>query len=298
MAVSRRKFSPAKAIIVSAAVHGLILIVFCFITFSRADSPGNEIQTPQANIEHVRRIINSRPVMPKPSVKKRTFTAKRPVKRDISARSLVTRSDTDSTFSSDEEPQITFSDLGGDGMSDIEFFGNRASASNVCFVVDGSGSMLGLTHSVKKQLISSVKRLNAGNHIYLIVFSGDGLLTTANDKMVRASAAAVSQTVEMVNALPMPSGSPKALSALKKAFELTSHDGGKPDVIYFLTDGFDYSDSANRDFTQTVMRLRNEIAPNTRIHTIGFWSGVSDSEMLRQIAENTGGKFSRFMGDD
>jgi hypothetical protein len=291
-------FSPAKAILVSAAVHAVILIVFCFITFSRANSYKDNLQTPQANIEHARRVVKSRPVMPKPSITKRSFTARHPVKRDISSKSLITQQNTGSVLTSEDEPEISFGGFGDTVLGEIEFFGNRASAANVCFVVDGSGSMLGLMHSVKKQLISSVSRLNAGNYFFVIVFRGSGLLTTSSDTMLRASAGAISNAVEMVNSLPVPSGSPNALAALEKAFGMTSPDGRKADVVYFLSDGFDYSDAANRDFVERVLRLRNRIAPDARIHTIGFWSGTSDSEMLRQIAALTGGSFSRYMGDD
>jgi len=283
---------------VSIAVHSVVLGVFCFIRFTQAGVQNKHLNTPQARIERVRRVIKSQPVIPKPAVRKRRFSRATTAKRDFTSRSLVTNRHGTTPARDGDEPAVIFRNTGTGELGDIEFFGNRASARTVCFVVDGSGSMMGLLHSVKKQLKSSIGSLEPDNYFYLIVFSGDGLLTTPRRQMLRAAPLAVSKSIEMVERLPMPSGSPDAFSALHRAFELTSPDGSKPDVVYFLTDGFDYSEAENVHFAGRVERLRKQLSPNTRLHTIGFWAGSDDSKMLSAMARASGGEFVNYTGKD
>ena len=298
MAKRQKNFTANKAIIISITAHAIVLGAFCFITFTQADVRPKPLDTPEARVERIKRIVKSQPVIPKPTVKKRRFSKIQTPKRNFASHSLVTKHNSTVLSRDDSEPAVIFRNTGDLGLSDIEFFGNKAVAGSICFVVDGSGSMMGLLHSVKKQLKASIQSLGPDNYFYLIVFSGKGLITTPRPNMVRAAPLAVSKSIEMVEQLPLPTGSPDAFSALKRAFELTTPNGAKTDVVYFLTDGFDYSETENTSFAARVEQLRQRLAPNTRLHTIGFWAGSDDSKMLKAMADASGGEFINYTGKD
>ena len=67
-------------------------------------------------------------------------------------------------------------------------------------------------------------------------------------------------------------------------------DGSGPGTIYFLTDGFELSSEGGKSFCMEVKKLREELAGQTKIHTIGFWSEDADKLVLEKIARDSGGQ--------
>jgi hypothetical protein len=70
-----------------------------------------------------------------------------------------------------------------------------------------------------------------------------------------------------------------------------SSDKG-PQLIYFLTDGLDLDRVDAAGFGQLVEDLRKNLAPATKINTIGFWAQPDDYEILQTVAQRTGGEFT------
>ena len=65
-----------------------------------------------------------------------------------------------------------------------------------------------------------------------------------------------------------------------------------PELIYFLTDGFDLEASQkNTGFADELEKARRKYAPGTAINTIGFWTQTADIDILKAIAKNSSGTF-------
>jgi hypothetical protein len=60
-----------------------------------------------------------------------------------------------------------------------------------------------------------------------------------------------------------------------------------PQLIYFLTDGLDLDRVDTAGFGLLVENLRKNLAPATKINTIGFWAQVDDCEILQAVAQRT-----------
>jgi hypothetical protein len=63
-------------------------------------------------------------------------------------------------------------------------------------------------------------------------------------------------------------------------------------LMYFLTDGLDLDRVDTAGFGLIVENLRKNLAPATKINTIGFWAQPNDCEILQAIAQRTGGEFT------
>ncbi|MCK4958566.1 MAG: hypothetical protein KAT00_04190, partial [Planctomycetes bacterium] len=63
-------------------------------------------------------------------------------------------------------------------------------------------------------------------------------------------------------------------------------------LICFLTDGFDLEGAGAADFADIIGNLRKELAPGTRINTIGLQTEATDRGILQAVASESGGRFS------
>lgn len=183
-----------------------------------------------------------------------------------------------------------------DDSADIEhntvsFFGNVASSRKVCFVVDCSGSMLGFFKQVQDNLIKSINALRQDYFFAIIVFHGEEVIELQTGMLMRASDANKLKAMQFIQSIPTPEGKPNAFDAVKAAIHYKDSIGDSPGVVYFLTDGFDYT-----DFPEKVEDYRKQMAPVVKIHTIGFMVNNNDAEMLRKIAQRSGGNFTLYSG--
>jgi hypothetical protein len=68
--------------------------------------------------------------------------------------------------------------------------------------------------------------------------------------------------------------------------------GQAPDLIYFLTDGFDLDSEGASDFLEQADAMRKHMAPQAVLHTIGFWTAPADCQILQELADRSGGTFT------
>lgn len=176
-------------------------------------------------------------------------------------------------------------------VDEVEFFGQKSVVQRICYVVDCSGSMYGQMYQVKDQLRESILKLNS-QQAFSVVFFMDGqtILTTGNGRLLPATARVKSQALERIDAI-RPGGSTDADHALDVAMRLRDPNGKGPQVVYFLTDGFNLDQHSSQLFVEKVDRLRKTLAPNATMHTIGFWPQPRDRQMLQQIANSGQGEF-------
>ena len=139
----------------------------------------------------------------------------------------------------------------------------------------------------------SIQKLEPDQFFYIIFFlDGHRLLETGGGKMVRATPAAKARAQTFI-ASARPSGATNAVQALRRAMEIRDSLGRGPQLIYFLTDGFDLGEDVGiDDFVAQIEQVRRQYAPQTRIHTIGFWTEPGDVEILKRVAAQSGGVFT------
>ena len=287
-----------NAIVISLAGHLVLLGIFAFVRFSKGSINEGIKEIPKACVKRVQDVIETKPIIPKPKIK-HNFTdfsknQKRIVRKNLTQKSSISRN-----INLPEElnkPGIFENNMSE--MNAVEFFGNRGNGRKVCYVVDCSGSMLGLFKPVRNKLIDSIGKLCPENYFYVIMFRGAGLIESRCGELVRATPASVNEAIEEIKKSPRPYGKPNAMEALRRAFEITDPRGSKPDVVYFLTDGFDFSSDENQDFANRVENMRKQLAPVTKIHTIGFWANSRDRAMLESMAKKSQGEFVYFVSKE
>ena len=173
----------------------------------------------------------------------------------------------------------------------VEFFGQRNIVERICYVVDCSGSMYGQMYGVKEQLKESITKLSP-EQAFCVLFFMDGrqVLMTGSGCLESATLGAKSQAFGLIDKIK-PAGSTDAAHALECAMRLRDTGKHSPEVIYFLTDGFDLDDSDSQLFVEKIGNLRKSLAPSVILNTIGFWPQERDRQMLKELADNTGGVY-------
>ena len=176
-------------------------------------------------------------------------------------------------------------------VAQVEFFDNTAQGRRICYVVDCSGSMQGLWGRVKGELVESIGQLQQDQYFCIIVFGAGSILETNGGKMARATEQNKNESCNFINSLN-PAGSTNAMAALQQAVKVRDTTGLPPDVIYFLTDGFELSEQDGLRFAHQVITMMRSFAPKTQINTIGLWPGQTDKRTLETIAGQSGGQFT------
>lgn len=282
---------------ISILLHIAILSIFAVATFSKGKPPIKKYTTPHATIAKVRRQLEKPPIIPKPKIKEKVSKLRKQRIKEFKDKKVeIANNAADIDLSKDISKEIESLSLHSKSVSKIKFFGNETSMHKVCFVVDCSGSMLGLFKEVRRQLASSISALNPDNFFYVIMFRGTGLIEIGDSQLMRATPSNIKTALRRISKCPRPFGAPNALEAIKRAIRLKDSSGNHADVIYFLTDGFDFSSEENEDFTLEVDAFRLKESPNTKIHTIGFWTNKRDRKMLERLAQASGGEFINYSG--
>jgi len=278
------------ALIFSVAAHSVTLAVFTGVKLSgRTDG---EVSTPPViSLQMIERVVAEPTPKPKPRIEP---IAEPVVQSEIKQPPLV----------SDPQPEPVVADAPPEPdlpevteaivhpqSDEVEFFGQKSIVQRVCYVVDCSGSMYGRMYLVRDQLKRSILKLNSRQGFSIMFFmEGQTIVTSGGDTLTPATAGAKSMALELISSV-RPSGSTDAGHALEAAMRLKGTSGKGAEVIYFLTDGFDLDLASSRAFVEKVNRLRNTHAQAAVLHTIGFGSQLRDRQMLRRLAQNTGGEF-------
>lgn len=166
------------------------------------------------------------------------------------------------------------SDAPGVGDGDIEFFGVEGSGSEIVYVIDMSGSMVGYRiHRAKKELLESIWRLHRDQY-FCVLFFHSSMVAPYGVKLSRADFASKKEIRNSLSNIQAFDGTDPT-EAVEVAIGLS------PDVVYLLSDG---------EFPPGTVERISQMNRSSRlvINTIGF---QIDAASLRQIAADNRGEY-------
>ena len=172
---------------------------------------------------------------------------------------------------------------GGGGSAGPGFFGLKADAKSIVFVVDCSGSMNTRHNSewktrfkrVKYEMLKAVTGMNAGQRFYIIFFNSKAVRMPA--KGLLPATPPVKRDALKWMTKQLADGGTDPRSALRYALRL------QPDMIYFLTDG---------SFSPRVRRVLLSVRQyRVSIHTFVFGNPKGE-DVMKQIAVQNRGKYT------
>ena len=292
-----------SALVISIALHLVMLAVFGIAKFSKCETLAQQQKTPTANLVEIRKFIQAAPVVPKPKIK-------RPVASRLAAKA-------DEILPADEifkaakpyfsnknvlkemaQSQSEFS-LTDDVMcfGSAGFFGSSTSCRKICYIVDCSGSMQGLMGCVRKELKKSISELQPDNYFGIVFFGNGKLFEFGGGRLLRATPKSKSAAYDFIDAIKS-SGKTNAVAAIERAVQIRDDCGAGPQAIYFLTDGFELTANDALQFSDRIANVLKSVASETNINTIGFESQGDDCKLLETLASQTGGKFISVSGGD
>ena len=170
-----------------------------------------------------------------------------------------------------------------------EFFGSSTDKRKICYLVDCSGSMQGMFSRVKRELRKSIDSLEQDQYFTVIFFGKGELIEFEVGKLMRASVKNKQAAYDFIDPV-QPAGQGDGLAALNKAFKIRDSSGSAPQIIYFLTDGFELADDNPQKLEQQIANMPIQNSPKTQINPIAFWPQDEDKKMLQAIAEKSSGQ--------
>jgi len=280
---------------VSIFAHAVVLSAFGVLRFSYQ---GADVQQAGAvvGISQAGQLLRLPAVVPKPKVVsgRRTVIRKGEFEQVVNIRPDLEspKQDLQPPILTEKNTQVYPGGFAGGRITtaQAEFFGSIARGRRVCYVVDCSGSMQGLWHRVRGELIESIGRIEPDQYFCVIAFGADSIMESGGGRMVRATERAKKDAYSFVDSL-RPAGTTNALAALQQAVKIRDDENYGPSVIYFLTDGFELSEQDGSRFAHQIMTMLRSFSPKTQINTIGFWPGEQDRRTLERIAGESGGEF-------
>ncbi|HNO80192.1 MAG TPA: VWA domain-containing protein [Phycisphaerae bacterium] len=174
----------------------------------------------------------------------------------------------------------------GGGQAGPQFFGlggEARSARRIIYVVDRSGSMIGVFDDLRKELKRSIDGLRKSQKYHVIFYSTDPPVEAPPSRLVNAIRASKSRTFDFIDQVT-PEGMTQPIEAMRRAFRL------KPDLIYFLSDG----DIPEAELLKENLAQWNR-DESVRIFTISYVSAAG-RQLLEEIARMHNGQF-RFVSE-
>ena len=171
---------------------------------------------------------------------------------------------------------------GAGGANGISFFQVVSTSRSVVYVIDRSGSM-GSTRALKRakeELVVSLQQLPAATQFQVVAYNhNEPHCLVGPNCLVTAQPETIAPFVRMLDEV-LPSGQTKHIAALKCALLL------KPEIIFWVTDGDDFSLKELNDVLQA-----NRV--QTVIHVIEMASYLKPpgETPLTQLAKLTGGTY-------
>ena len=194
------------------------------------------------------------------------------------------------------------------GAATTAFFGQQASGRRFAFILDMSGSMAGPRWTAcTRELVASLQALTSQAQFFVVLFSSRVAEPPGQSGWTDASTDNIASVINWVSSIH-PDGGTYPKPAFERVFSL----GGKPDAVYFLTDGelygFDASDCARlRDGGSTSLwgslakffsfSSRDEEDSGTVINTISL-DDRSSGRALEAMAEQSGGQYVHISSSD
>ena len=276
--------------VLSIVFHTILLALLALVEFSKPADTFPPAPAPKISVNQIRQLAQKPIISPKPKIKKPASS----VKNYLTLHPLVPTKDADTKASllsgADERSISHLASMFSNSDAAAVVSAHTADLRKICYVVDCSASMFGRLTPVKQQLKTSVNNLRPDQFFYIIFFHrGRKLCELGNGKMIRATEKTKTEACSFVDTARL-GGTTDALYALKRAMEIKDWDSKPPQVIFFLTDGFDLHNDTTADFPARLQQLRKQLARNTIINTIAFQPAPADGEILKTCAEQTGGQ--------
>lgn len=296
---SQKGGARAWAWIGSICAHVILFIAFSLLSTSKSTSTAAITTRPLSRINRQKQITEAEPIIPKPQITKRKFS------RSFDRATLpATIAKQDQVSPVAKKPgslshlaagPIGAMDSSGAKAGRVEFFHSSTYERKICYVVDCSGSMQGLFNSVRRKLKASIKDLQPDQYFNVIFFGSDKLYQFSNGKLTRATQQSKAAAEKFIDSV-VPSGGTNAFAALAQAMRVRDSLDQPAGAIYFLTDGFELTQAESDAFLFKLLNMKKNLAPNMKIHALGFWAQASDCNLLKKIGEQSGGSFVHLGG--
>jgi hypothetical protein len=282
------------AAVASVVFHAAVLSVLAAAKLYPEPAQVTPTHPDDARLARIKSITQSSPEVVKPNVRYVENTRFIPAQQQLPIESKITAP----KISFDNEPAFPSSNSYAElawsqedsSPYEVKFFTNQTRSRRLCYLVDCSGSMKGLFEQVKDELARSIMSLQP-DHYFGIVFFGDNrVMQFSNGKLLRASQDNKTKALAFIKSVA-PAGRTNALAGFDCAVKMIDDYGAGPEVIMFLTDGFELSGNDAYQFRQSIIELRRRYLVNCIVNTIGFWPNESDRRLLESIAGASGGRF-------
>lgn len=187
-------------------------------------------------------------------------------------------------------PSGALAGTGGDGLDlrppgaaggtggKLKFMGVEGEGNRFLIIADRSDSMTGAKFEyLKAEILKTLGDLRPGTRFFLILYNNTAEPMPGNHWVSgRSQAAQAARWIRSARSF----GGTEPLPAFQIAFQMNP----RPDTIFFMTDGL-FSNNVPGEVAQL-----NSGKPKVVIHTISFIERAAEP-MLRQIAEQSGGKY-------
>jgi len=287
--------------VASVVFHIAVLSVLAAAKLHPVSTQSTSGQSEQARLAKVKSIMQSCPVVPKPNIKHGAdvhFIPQQPdlpIEGEVPA-SKVRAADSESIFpTSSSYADLAWSQQ-GPAPQEVTFFSNGTFCRRLCYLVDCSGSMKGLFGQVKDELSRSILALQPDQYFGIVFFGDDRVTRFEAGKLVRASQEGKTRALAFIKSVDT-AGRTNALAGFAGAVKMRDDDGAGPEVILFLTDGFELSTGDAYQFRQDVIKLRSRYLSGCTVNIIGFWPSEGDRRLLESIAAFSGGRFVCVRGE-
>lgn len=184
------------------------------------------------------------------------------------------------------------------------FFGLAVTGSRVAFILDKSGSMSGERwNACTRQLRAALTNLQEGTQFYVVLYADSLVEPPGQRGWSTATAARVNTVIEWLNGI-RPDGGTEPRPAFERVYQLP----GRPEAIYFLTDG-EFSGFGVEE-CQRLQHYGSTSKLGAAIGTVARWFSPSASksdtpvainavtldnggsgELLQSIADSSGGRY-------
>jgi hypothetical protein len=174
-------------------------------------------------------------------------------------------------------------------LKEVQFFGMSIKANNVVYVIDSSGSMIDTFDAVRREIKQSVSKLSGKQCFHVIFYSEaeDEPREFEPKKLVPATKDYKKKLTNYMRGI-IPCEQSDPVTALKRAFEVTSEAKRKGSVVFLLADGL-FPDNGKVLETVNKSNKNREV----RICTCMYGNKPPEAvEVMRRIAKENKGKYT------
>jgi hypothetical protein len=316
-----------SAVGIAVLVHALIFFILTLIVIAVPRPPAPEIVAISGDIDEVSPVIEKKEVQrvtkPNPSSASQMNVISVASVSNVAVPVVLDPVDTLEPIGAGQDFGMGMT-FGAEGAGNVSFFGSKANASKVVFVVDSSASMkstgkTGLTKHelMKKELSRTVKELSSGIQFQIIFFTGpswfvgedykedvknwkrspkgnywhykdDKIESMRVGKYNSATPSTIRRTINEIEETPLAGGTDWRVP-LKMAILM------EPDVIFFMTDGAVGKDPDRPPVVEDVLAFNKEHS-NAKINSICLMVPKAMEDMA-EMSKATRGELTLVLED-